>query len=99
MGDSVEKFGLISLEWPGVGKLLEESSEVSQILSKIIGSGGSTISAHNGNVDLHSKLIEELGDLFAALDFFIEANGLPEEEIKKRAQYKKQLYWAWRGVY
>ena len=73
--------------WPGLSKLIEEAGEtaellpevllqktlgrVQQVAGKLIGSEGRT---DQWSGDIGKRLVEELGDLKAAIDFFMEAN-------------------------
>jgi hypothetical protein len=52
--------------WPGLAKLVEECGEVVQVVGKLMMTHGSP--AHWSG-DLRAQLIEELGDLDAAIDF------------------------------
>lgn len=63
-------------EWNGLSKLIEELGELQQVCGKLIGSEGSL---DHWSLDLLSKFIEELGDAYAAMEFFITKNFTPEE--------------------
>jgi NTP pyrophosphatase (non-canonical NTP hydrolase) len=86
-------FAIGDEKWAGLSKLLEEAGEVIQVGGKLMGSRGD----HNhwsGN--LREKLVEELGDLYAALDFFSEhnltdreLNMVHEQFIRKQTLFKK----------
>lgn len=91
------KFDIGSKVWPGLGKVLEESGELSQILAKIIATGGSLWYFDGSN--LGDKLRDEVADLYAALDFFCEFNpialnpegagyGVEERRTDKRAKFR-----------
>jgi hypothetical protein len=58
-------------EWNGLSKLIEELGELQQVCGKLIGSEGNL---DNWGVDLKEKFIEELGDVSAAMDFFVVRN-------------------------
>lgn len=81
-------------EWNGLSKLIEELGELQQVCGKLIGSQGD-IEHWSGN--LKEKLIEELGDAYAAMDFFMDMNISPEEQkmIYQRAYDKYQLFSKW----
>lgn len=81
-------------EWNGLSKLIEELGELQQVCGKLIGSEGST--AHWSG-DLKTKFIEELGDVQAAWDFFIDMNfDEPEyEAIAVQSAKKYMLFKQW----
>ncbi len=85
-------FAIGDKEWPGTSKLMEEMGELQQVLGKLMGSRGDP---NHWSGDLNEKLIEELGDLKAAITFFIEKNldiyqtaGISEQFIKKLARFR-----------
>ena len=78
--------------WPGLSKLIEEAGEVMQVGGKLIGSEGDP--AHWSG-DLNAMLIEELGDLRAAIAFFMEANGIDRASVALRQREKLALFWEW----
>lgn len=85
-----------SSHWPGTSKLIEECGETIQILGKLLGRGGTEAPwADKDRGSLTPRLIEELGDLSAAIHFFTEANGLDQEALKKRADNKFATYSKW----
>ena len=57
-------FSIGSKLWPGVSKVIEEMGELQQVLGKLIAVAGET---KHWDGDLRPKLIEEIGDLRAAL--------------------------------
>lgn len=57
--------------WPGLAKLAEESSEVGQVLAKLIQTGGDP---QHWSGDLLQMLAEELPDQMAATAVFMELN-------------------------
>ncbi|GAA1956552.1 hypothetical protein [Amycolatopsis minnesotensis] len=80
-------------KWPGASRVIEESGELLQVLGKLIGADGAT--AHWDGSDLRARLVAEIADVRAALDFFIEANDLPDGEISERAACKLATYERW----
>lgn len=90
-------FAIGSKLWPGAGKLLEEMGEVAQVLGKLIAVAGDATRYWSG--DLRAKLIEELGDLSAAVRFFATQNFSVDElrAIQKRSDEKLQLFGQWHG--
>lgn len=87
-------FSIGSDVWPGTSKLIEETGELQQILGKLIASHGDP--AHWSG-DLRAKLVEEIGDVRAALEFFIETNMLADEAlaIGERENQKFVLFHKW----
>jgi len=88
-------FSIGSQIWTGLGKLVEEKDELGQVLGKLIGSHGDP--NHYDGSNLRKKLVEEIGDLQAALAFFQECNMTLEErkEIWFRTSQKFQLFEKW----
>jgi NTP pyrophosphatase (non-canonical NTP hydrolase) len=87
-------FSIGSNVWPGTSKLMEEMGELQQVLGKLIAVHGRT---EHWSGDLRSKLIEELGDVLAAIEFFNTANMTHEERqyIHNRATEKLALFRRW----
>jgi len=78
-------YKITSQDLPGLAKLAEEASEVAQVAAKII-----------GGCDTPAQLMhleDEMGDLYAALGFFIGNNpGVSWERIVDRA-HEKAIRW------
>lgn len=88
-------FSIGSQVWTGTSKLVEEMGELLQVLGKLIGAHGDT--AHYDGSDLRQRLVEEIGDLAAAVEFF-ESHNLTEEErklIDGRTVKKLMLFEKW----
>ena len=68
-----KRFGIPSPEWTGLAKVAEEAAEVIQQVMKIMATGGK-MKYENGNTVNPQLLFEELGDLQAAIDFFVAMN-------------------------
>lgn len=82
-------------EYPGLSKIVEESGEVLQIIGKLINSLGNP--QHFDGSNLRKKLINELADLDAALEFFI-AYGLSQNEtelLNNRMEEKFNKFKSW----
>jgi len=60
-------FSIGSRVWPGTSKLIEEMGELQQVLGKLIAIAGAT---DHWSGDLRKMLVEELGDVSAAIRFF-----------------------------
>lgn len=87
-------YSIGSNKWSGASKLIEEMGEVQQVLGKLIGSNGDI--NHFDGTNLKDRLELELGDLSAALLFFIEENKLNDHLIEKRCTDKLALFSKWR---
>lgn len=87
--------------WLGYFKLVEEIGEVLQVLGKL---GPCPDGKHFSGADLKEQLWEELADLKAALNYFIDENhpGIPDrdEALKHRAMKKYNQFqrWALTGI-
>lgn len=66
-----EHYALGSTVWPGLAKLAEETGELVQVLGKILGIGGRT---DHWSGDLAAMLVDEMGDVLAALELFAAEN-------------------------
>ena len=86
-------FSIGSTVWPGTSKLIEEMGELHQVLGKLIASHGDT---EHWSGDLRVKLVEEIGDVCAAIRFF-ERNMTPLESalITNRTIEKTRLFEKW----
>lgn len=78
---------------PGISKLVEEAGEVQQVAGKIMGAGG--LVEHWDGSDLRHRLVEEMGDLLAAVAFVVEANGLDVMALEQRRQKKLMTFRTW----
>ena len=90
---SAGPYSIGSSIWPGLSKVIEEMGELGQVLGKLIGSGGQL--DHFDGTNLGTRMIEEIGDLRAALDYFTTANGLPERALAERTARKRALFQRW----
>lgn len=80
--------------WNGMSKLIEEMGELNQVLGKLMGSDGNV---DHWSGDLTEKLVEECGDVTAALNFFVSKN-LSEENQERtldQAMRKYELFEEW----
>jgi NTP pyrophosphatase (non-canonical NTP hydrolase) len=80
--------------WPGTSKLLEEQGELIQVLGKLMGSAGDP---KHWSGDLRKMLVEEIGDVYAALEFFIHHNLTDAESIaiSQRLREKNAVFENW----
>ena len=81
-------------DWPGLAKVAEECSEVTTIVSKLMGTGGNP--DYWDGQDLRQRLIDELGDAVAAIEFATHYNGILDE-VMDRAKKKLELFESWRN--
>jgi len=90
----IKPYCIGSDEWNGLSKLIEELGELQQVCGKLIGSQGES---NHWSGDLHAKFIEELGDVYASLDFFVDMNFSPEmqKDIYTRAFVKNTTFRKW----
>lgn len=79
--------------WPGLGKLVEEAAEVTQVAARLIGAPNAA--PHLAEAVLRDRLEEELGDLMAAAAFVAQTNGLDERKIAARRAEKLSLFTRW----
>lgn len=92
-GDDDLPYGIGGTRWPGASRVIEESGELLQVLGKLVGTGGAL--EHWDGTDLRQRLVDEIGDLRAALEFFTAANELPAAEVEQRARRKRAQYEQW----
>ena len=87
-------FSIGSTVWPGTSKLIEETGELQQVLGKLIATAGDTT---HWSGDLRKMMIEEIGDVYAALDFFVETNLSDDDQdtIARRMANKFGLFKQW----
>lgn len=81
--------------WDGASKVVEEMGELLQVFGKLIGCGGSN--EYWGGLNLRDKLVEELGDLRAAIRYFEDRNLTAEEvtSIDNRSYMKLYRFEDW----
>jgi hypothetical protein len=63
------------------------------VLGKLIALHGDV--DHWDGTNLRERLIEEMGDVTAAMRFLIRMNDLNEDEIEKRAGQKMIMFYRW----
>lgn len=86
-------FGIGGQPWPGLAKLAEECGELLQVLGKIIAYPDTAV--HPDGTLLNERIMEELGDVRAAMIFFAEQNGISKASIHARAEYKLARFRYW----
>lgn len=87
-------FSIGSAVWPGTSKLIEEQGELIQVLGKLMATAGGT---EHWSGDLRKTLVEEIGDLSAAIVFFNTMNLTLDEvrQVAERADKKLALFREW----
>ena len=84
-------FAFGSAVWPGTSKVMEECAELTELLAKLVGSGGQT--KNWDGVDLTARMTEEISDVRAALDFFEDINNVPRDDVRRMD--KKRRFYRW----
>jgi NTP pyrophosphatase (non-canonical NTP hydrolase) len=90
-------FGFNTKVWPGLAKLMEELGELQQLLGKVVACSDPNATYWDGR-SLRPELIEELGDVRAAMIFFCENNGLSKIDVHTRADRKLALFNTWKAL-
>lgn len=78
--------------WPGASKLAEEAAELAQVLAKLM---AYPHTPHPDGTDLRVRLVDELGDVTAAVRFFIDTNPIEPEAVARRARHKLDRFRRW----
>lgn len=86
-------YSIGSEKWNGLSKLIEECGEVVQVGGKIIATGGNF--EHWDGTNLRQRIVEEMGDVHAAIRFLIEQNDINISEIVTRSDAKLKLFRKW----
>lgn len=84
--------------WTGIAKLVEECGEVIQVCGKLMAypDGNHPDGNHpDGKGNLETRLMEEMGDLHAALEFVEYNNSLSNVVINSRRVEKIRLFKKW----
>jgi len=81
-------------DWNGLSKLIEELNELGEVCGKLIGSEGDT---NHWTGDLRKKFVEEIGDVQAAMNFFVDKNfSITEKvDIARQAGEKYTTFTKW----
>ena len=83
----------MSEQWKGIGKLIEECGELIQVAGKAV---PFPVGEHpDGKGAVCGRFVEEIADVYAALDYFRETNGLNEIEIAWRRKMKLDKFKQW----
>lgn len=89
----MENRGLQNDSWKGANKLAEECNELCVVLAKLAAYPDGN--HPDGAGDLKERLIEEMGDVAAALRYFAEANDLDKGKLAGREHRKVQTFRGW----
>lgn len=87
-------FAFGSTVWPGLAKLIEECGEKLQIVGKLMQRGGRT---DHWSGDLKPMAEDEIGDMIAAAQTFVELNAdrLDVAKIERRIAMKRETFRGW----
>lgn len=80
-------------QYLGIGKVVEESGELLQILGKLIAFPNNE--HPDGKGDLLIRASDEFADVKAANQYFVHVNGLDENYINKRSVTKFNQFMKW----
>ncbi len=86
---------MAELKYKGLLKLNEECAELGQITSKQIAYYGEEI--YPDGTDLKERLVEEIGDVLATIEYVILHNMLPVGAIYERKAKKLEKFEKWRN--
>lgn len=89
---------MITKDHPGIEKLKEECAELITVLAKLSAypDGNHPSSVYDGKFFLTDHVNREIGDVYAALDFFVLNNDFTNtREIAKQRQDKLELFNKW----
>ena len=78
---------------PGLAKVIEECGELLQVAGKVMSTG--SLGAHPDGTHLAIRLEHELGDVLAAIDFFIKHNLVGDGVIEQRRKSKFVRFVDW----
>lgn len=82
--------------WRGIHKLTEEAGELLRIIGKL---NAFPNGQHPSGDPIATQLLEELTDLQAAIDYFIEENGLAIDPARYKDKLIKYDNWFLSGVH
>jgi NTP pyrophosphatase (non-canonical NTP hydrolase) len=92
----VPPFAIGSRVWPGLAKLAEEVGELQQVLGKVLAYPYLRTAEHPDGTKLDDRLVEELGDALAAIEFFVQNNpSIDEEAVTRRMRKKLARFHRW----
>lgn len=81
-------------KWPGLAKLAEEAGEVVQVVGKLMMTHGDVM--HWDGSDLEYRLLNEMADLAAAIDFVVGNQSRDQRSnFRDRREEKLRLFQSW----
>lgn len=92
------------MTWQGIFKLVEETGELNQILGKLgeYPDGQHPDQLPDGGPTLRARVVTKIGDVYAALDHFVEKNMNSVEisfvEAQRLMKVKKFRWWELSGL-
>lgn len=90
-------FAIGDKEWAGISKLAEEAGEVLQVIGKLLGTRGKR--KHWDGTDLRVRLLEEIADLAAAIEFVMgEMSPSELADVQARVRKKLGLFRLWHST-
>lgn len=90
----VRDYAIGSRHLPGLGKFTEEVGEALKEVGKIQGIGH--LGNHwDGKGELKTRIENELADVWASIDYFVQENGLDKDRMKKRSKAKVKKFMGW----
>lgn len=93
---SVPSLAIGSDIWPGGAKLIEELGEVGQVMGRLVAFPDVIDTNHPDGSNLLIRMQEELGDLMAAISFFVESNPVIDQQaINSRCLEKLIRFRGW----
>jgi len=78
--------------WPGLGKASEECGELLQLLGRLI---AYPEDEHPSGRDPAEGLVDEIGDLQAALEYLVAVNPIDALAVRERKGRKLALFMRW----
>lgn len=87
----VPDFAIGSEVWPGLAKLSEEMGELQQVIGKLMAYPSGEHPDDAG--PLRSRLRDEMGDLYAALDYVRAHNVVGDVEARRNAKFLRFERW------
>lgn len=83
-------------KYPGIEKLKEECAELITVLAKLSAYPDGNHPAYSKDFTIFDHLQGEMGDVYAALDFFIEeSNVVDDAVVTQRRAYKTERFRKW----
>lgn len=94
MSDPAGPYSIGSDWWPGLSKLIEELGELGQVLGKLIATNGD-VEHWDGHERLDGRLADEMGDVYAALQFVLDHCPVDSYRVVERCRIKGRRFDQW----